>query len=175
MTRPCVFFVLILTLGLGVSFGEQNSDPIHKMEVAGDTVGARNALAHAVETNPRSVPALTAYAEFLDRYGDPAAREAYEKLLTAMRGSSDSARAGVIARRLAALDLLAGDSAAASRHLDTYKTITGKTTALAGADPKEKLSYIPIPGPLRSFARMSAISPDAIPEDVLPALARVTW
>src|SRR4029078_2038333 len=29
-----------------------------------------------------------------------------------------------------------------------------------------------IPGPLRSFARMAAISAEASPEDVLPALAR---
>ena len=118
------------------------------------------------------MPALTAYAEFLERYGDPAARPAYEKLLTAVNASGDTARAAAISRRLAALDLLSGDSAAASRHLATYRTASGKTVELPAADSKEKPANIPIPGPLRSFARMAAISPDALPEDVLPALAR---
>jgi hypothetical protein len=172
MKRPSVLFVLVLTLGVGASFGEQNSDPIRKMEAAGDTLGARTALARAVESNPNSLPALTAYAEFLERYGDPAARQAYEKLLAAVRGAGDSARAGVIARRLAALDLLAGDAAGASRQLEAYRTATGKASSLAAEDSKEKPSNIPIPGPLRSFARMAAISPDALPEDILPALAR---
>jgi len=174
MNRPSMFLILMLTLGLGVLFGEQNqnSDALRKMEASGDTMGVRTALARAVEANPRGVPALTAYAEFLDRYGDPAAREAYEKLLTAMRSSGDNARAAIIARRLAALDLLAGDSAAAAKHLDAYREISGKSVSLASPDSKEKLATIPIPGPLRSFARMAAISPDAAAEDILPALAR---
>ena len=33
-------------------------------------------------------------------------------------------------------------------------------------------NYIEIPGPLRSFARMAALSPDLTPNDLLPALAR---
>ncbi len=160
MKRPCVLFILVLTLGLGVSFGEQSSDSIRKMEAAGDTAGARTALARAVDSNPHSVTALTAYAEFLERYGDPAAREAYEKLLAAMGGSSDPARTGVIARRLAALDLLAGDSAAAARHLEAYRSATGEAAGLAAGNSKDRPANVPIPGPLRSFARMAAISPD---------------
>ena len=145
MKRPSVLFILVLTLGLGASFGEQSSDPIRKMEASGDTLGARTALARAVESNPNSVPALTAYAEFLERYGDPAARQAYEKLLTTMRGAGDSARAGVIARRLAALDLLAGDSAAAARHLEAYRTATGKASSLAARIPRRSLPTFPFP------------------------------
>ena len=38
--------------------------------------------------------------------------------------------------------------------------------------PKDPKLTASIPGPLRSFARMAAISPDALPEEVLPALAR---
>ena len=130
MRRPAVFLSLLLTLGLAASFGQQNSDSIHKMEASGDTLGARTALARAVEASPNSVSALTAYAEFLQRYGDPASRQVYEKLLTALRNSGDSAREGAIARRLAALDLLAGDSAAAARHLDAYRSASGKPAGL---------------------------------------------
>src|SRR5260370_11628052 len=100
------------------------------MEASGDTAGARTALARAVAANPNNIPALTAYAEFLDRYGDPGAREAYRKLLTALRNSSDSTLTGVIAGRLAALDLLAGDQEAAGRDLHTYPTATGNNAAL---------------------------------------------
>jgi len=80
----------------------QTSDAVRQMEISGDTMGARAALARAAADSPSSIPALTAYAEFLDRYDDPGCREAYRKLLTAVRSSGDSAHATVIAGRLAA-------------------------------------------------------------------------
>src|SRR5881227_1050343 len=110
----------------------------------------------------------------LESSGDtPAAREAYTKLLTALQHSGDKQRAGVVAHRLAALDLLAGDREATARSLDAYRQATGKNLAVTkAAVAAEAWPTVPIPGPLRSFARMAAISPDASPEDVLPALAR---
>src|SRR5258706_16434577 len=84
----------------------QNLDQVRKMELSGDSAGARTALAKAAQDNPNSVPALTAYAEFLDRYGDPSSREAYSKLLAVARGSGDRAHAESVAPRLAILDLL---------------------------------------------------------------------
>ena len=81
--------------------------------------------------------ALTAYAEFLDRYGDPGAREAYGKLLAALRNGGDQARAAAVARRLAMLDLLAGDRAAANTHLEAYRAAGGKAVTL-GAPPAPK-------------------------------------
>jgi hypothetical protein len=124
------------------------------MEASGDVAGARAALARAAEGNPQSVTALTDYAEFLQRYGDPGCKEAYTKLLAALRQSGDTARAAVIQRRLALLDLMAGDGPqSASPSQDTSPTVS-------------------IPGPLRSFARMVAIAGDASPSDILPALAR---
>jgi hypothetical protein len=156
--------------------GQQPPDSVRKMEISGDTMGARTALARAVASAPNSIPALTAYAEFLDRYGDPACHEAYAKLLAALRTAGNTARAGTIAGRLASLELLAGDRDAASRDLETYHSGTGKNANLgtppAAPGPKEPGLTASIPGPLRSFARMAAISPDAAPEEVLPALAR---
>ncbi len=157
-------------------WGQPAPDSVRKMEMSGDTMGARAALTRAAASSPNSIPALTAYAEFLDRYGDPACREAYVKLLAALRKAGDSARVGAIAGRLASLDLLAGDRAAASRDLETYRTATGKNAALGTlpepAGPRDPKLTASIPGPLRSFARMAAISPDASAEEVLPALAR---
>jgi hypothetical protein len=132
----------------------QNLDPIGKMEASGDAAGARAALARAVETDPGGITALTNYAQFLERYGDPTCREVYSRLLTALRQSGDTARAEAVSRRLALFDLLGGN---------------GKRPA---STPTETLPTVPIPGPLRSFARMAAIAGDSSPDDVLPALAR---
>jgi len=132
----------------------QDADQIRKMEAAGDVAGARTTLAHAAENNPRGVPALTAYAEFLERYGDPGASDAYNKLLTVLKQSGDSARAAAVGKRLALLELTTGEG-------------RQKTSTLKGDQPT-----VPIPGPLRSFARMVAISGDARPNEIMQALAR---
>ena len=60
---------------------------------AAEVAGTRTTLARAAQSNPNNPAALTAYAEFLDRYGDPQARDAYAKLLAALRNSGDTARA----------------------------------------------------------------------------------
>jgi hypothetical protein len=152
---------------------QTTSDPIQKMEASGDTAGARLALARAAESSPNNVAAWTRYAEFLERYGDPAVRDAYAKLLTLSKTTSDNERTGAIARRLVVLDLLAGDSNAASTHMDAYRQATGKPLSLpTPAAARKELQTAPIPGPIRSFARMAAIASDSNPEDILPALAR---
>ena len=80
----------------------------------------------AAESRPNDIAALTNYAEFLQHYGDPGCREAYQKLLTALRQSGDSARVNVITKRIALLDLLsstkppaAADSAGQRPHSRT--------------------------------------------------------
>ena len=157
------FVIFILTFGSSVTRGQTDLGQIRKMENSGDSAGARVALLRAVQASPNGVPALTQYAEFLERHADPGARDAYRRLEAALKSSGDSAGAAKAARRLVLLDLLAGDKAAAAT--DAGKSIgtpTAETTA----------PTIAIPGPMRSFARMAAISPEALPEEVLPALAR---
>ena len=104
MKASLIYAIIVLTSSSSILRGEQNSQPqqtqVQQMEAAGDTTGARNALARAVQANPTNIGDLTAYAEFLDRYGDPSCRDAYAKLLTALRNSGDTARAGAIARRI---------------------------------------------------------------------------
>jgi hypothetical protein len=168
-----IFVTIVLTFSFSVLRGQNSPDSIQKLEAAGDTAAARTALARAAESNPNSVPAWTRYAEFLERYGDPAARQAYGTLLALLRTSGDKAAAGPVAHRLAVLDLLAGDHAAISQDLEAYRAATGKSLTLGSAAPApaENLSA-PIPGPIRSFARMAAISAESSPEEILPALAR---
>jgi hypothetical protein len=156
MKASAWFAVLIVSGFLPAAFGQQTPA---QLEAAGDAQGARTALQRAAQASPNNVAALTAYAEFLDRYGDPGAREAYSKLAAALRSSGDTARANAAARRLTLLDMIAGDKAAASR-------------MNAPAAPPEAAGSALIPGPMRSFARMAAVSPEARGEDILPALAR---
>jgi hypothetical protein len=139
-----------------------------------DSAGTRGTLARAAESNPDNVQAWTDYAQFLDRYGDPASRHAYGKLFAALDRSGDKTRAGVVAARLAALDLIEGDRDAFTRDAEAYRNATGKTLGLSANAAAAPAAWptATIPGPIRSFARMAAIAPDAQPGDILPALAR---
>src|ERR1039457_3487861 len=125
MKASLFYAIVILASASSAIRGEQSLDSIQKMEASGDTMGARAALARATQASPNSVAVWTAYAEFLDRYGDPGAREAYGNLLAALRDGGDSARAATVARRIALLDLLAGDRNAANTHLDAYRAAGG--------------------------------------------------
>ncbi len=175
MKASLLYAVAIFASASSPILGQQSLDSIQKMEDSGDTMGARTALARAVQASPNSVAARTAYAEFLDRYGDPGAREAYGNLLDTLHNGGDSERAATVARRLAKLDLLAGDRVAANSHLEMYRAAGGKAVSLGTASaPKAAANdgTATIPGPLRSFARMAALSPESEPSDILPALAR---
>lgn len=152
--------------------GQDLASESWKLEARGDGGLARDQLRRTAENSPNDPLALDAYAVFLDRHRDPASRDFYQKLLDLLsrNGASASERAR-IARRLVTLDLIAGDRQAAARHLDIYRAAGGSGLTLpAEARPAPK-SFIEIPGPLRSFARMAALSPEANPGDLLPALA----
>src|ERR1035438_5915979 len=170
----CLTALAVFGLALASPALSRAQNQVREMEAAGDAAGARAALVQAVEAQPNSVPALNAYAEFLDQYGDPASRETYSRLLAALVRSGNKARAGIIAQRLTALDLVEGDRDDAVRDAQAYRAATGKSLALGSGPPPASASApagatAPIPGPLRSFARMAAISPDAGPDDILPA------
>jgi hypothetical protein len=140
------------------------------LERDGDSTGALQLLRSAAQrsTDPGS---LSAFAEFLDRRRDPEARAAYDRLLATLPESNRQRQQ--VARRLVILDLLAGDQAAARRHLDAYKAAGGTDLNLdARVTQAARQATIDIPGPLRSFSRMAALSPDLSPEDVLAGLAR---
>jgi hypothetical protein len=159
----------LIILGLGSMAGADDlSLQSWQMESKGDAAGAREFLERAAQSG--SADALQAYAQFLDRHHDPAAREAHEKVLKAAQGEPRV----FAARRLAVLDLLAGDQQAAQRHLEQYRAAGGRELSLTSAPARapEKQQTIAIPGPLRSFSRMAALAPDLSPEELLPALAR---
>jgi hypothetical protein len=139
-----------------------------QMESKGEAGEARDYLQRAAQNG--GVEAKLAYAEFLDRHRDPAAREAYEKAWDGARGEQREFAAG----RLVLLDLIAGDHDRAQRHFEDYRAAGGRdfTFPQSSALAPEKRQTIAIPGPFRSFSRMAALAPEASPEEVLPALAR---
>jgi hypothetical protein len=150
----------------------QNPAQIRQPEAAGDANETRGMLASAVQKDPDSAAALKSYAEFLEQYGQPEARAAYGKLLAQLRRAGAAAEEAEIARRLVILDLLAGDREALARDGESYRAIAGKPLPSPSSEPREAWPTVSFPGPMRSFARMAAIPPEAAPEDVLPALAR---
>lgn len=109
------------------------------------------------------------YAEFLDRRHHPGALAAYQKLLN----SNDAAVKKQALRRLVALSLLEGKKADADRWLGDYRK-AGNTDLAFSTTTRQPVTtgITEIPGPLRSFSRMSALSPDLTPDEVLGALAR---
>src|SRR5574340_57463 len=163
---------LVIVFVISSLCASPNLERARQLEKSGDPQAARELLAQAARSAPDDATAQAEYAEFLDRYGDPACRAAYRNLLQVLRKSGDNARRANVALRLASLDLLAGDRAAGERTLDEFRQASGTELKIESALSKPDRETAHIPGPLRSFARMSAISSDAVPEEVLPALAR---
>ncbi|MCS7024807.1 MAG: hypothetical protein NZV14_08390 [Bryobacteraceae bacterium] len=164
--------LLVVVVFSGLSFGQRGLvDSILQLEGKGERAEAREALQRALKERPKDPATLLAWAEFLDRISDPGVVPAYEAALAAI---ADNPRKAAIARRLVTLDLLKGDRASAQRHLEVYQRAGGTGLSLPAPDAPvgPPMSVIEIPGPLRSFARMAALSPDLAPEELLTALAR---
>jgi hypothetical protein len=171
MKALSIVFLLVFVLTLQ---GSQTLDRARELEASGDGAGARALLLHAAQSAPSDIAALTEYADFLDFHADPAALEAYNKLLAALDASAHRAQRAAVARRMAELAFLQGDRAGALRSIEIYQSAGGNATvpAMPPEPPTSDHSFVEIPGPLRSFGRMAAISSDAQPDDLLPALAR---
>src|SRR5436309_5637729 len=125
-----VFASLSLSSAL---FGSETLDRARQLVKAGDSTAAKTLLAQAAQRGASDITALTEYAEFLDRSGDPAARAAYAKLLDAIGPNGDAARRESVTKRLIALDLLAGDQAAGRRRFDAYQAAGGRGLAAPGS------------------------------------------
>ena len=167
----------LFLLGWSAAAGApQALEQARRLERSGDPLAARLLLQRAARNAPDNAETLSAYAEFLDRYSDPEARPAYEKLLGLLSDSADRQWRARVAARLALLDLLEDDRAAAAKHLAEYRAAGGSewpaVLPAPAAGAAQSLPTIEIPGPLSSFARMAAVSQDVTAADLLPALAR---
>ncbi|MDX2178450.1 MAG: hypothetical protein SFV18_02580 [Bryobacteraceae bacterium] len=135
----------VLVLAVGFASFAADLRQVAALEAKGSVAEARTLLKNAAASG--NADDLFAYAEFLDRRRDPGAREAYE---AALKQASPQRRTA-IAGRLKLLDALRTQAPAAR---------------------KTPWPTVALPGPLRSFNRMAALSPDLPPEDLLGALAR---
>ena len=153
-------------------------DDALQMEQQGRPLEARVELARLAAQSPNDAQVQSAWAEFLDRHGDAGAAAAYGRAVEAVP-SADSEQRRAMLRGLVTAALLAGDTEAARKALDKLR---GDDPAIwpngAGAVSPAKLSeataanHVVVPGMLNSFLRMAALSTDALPDDLFPALAQ---
>lgn len=139
-------------------------------ESSGDLAGARAALEQDVK-NGNDPAARAALAGFEDRHHQADRRDACAQWAAA---ETNPERKLLALRQVVLLDMMDHHDAALEEDLRAYHAAGGK-----GLNDPAKRSSIPglygttqIPGPLRSFARMAALSPDLAPEELLPALSR---
>jgi hypothetical protein len=132
---------------------------------SGDTVKAKASLFQAVKQFPKDLLLARAQARLLDSTGDPGRREAYQHLygLLKEQGQADAA----VARRLALLDLEAGDREGAMSlnaiTLPAYQPFHPEVSGTA---------TMHLPGPAESFRRMAALSSQTPDGQLLAALTR---
>ncbi len=139
---------------------------IQQREFAGDLPGARNLLDQSAE----EPGAAEQTARFLDRHGDPMRRAAYLKWAAA---ETDPARKLLALKQVVLIDLEEGRHTDLGADLNQYKDAGGTEFAASARKLQARpYSTVDIPGPISSFARMAALSPDLAPEDLLPSLAR---
>ena len=163
----------ILTPAAALLLASDATDRAHKFEDAGDSAASRSVYTEALKITPNDAELRGAYAEFLERYHDAGARAEHRKAIAIWKKDNKTSLALASARRAFLLDLIAGDRKAAETDLAEYRALGGTDLQIPAVSPDaEKRQLVQIPGPLRSFARMAAISGDSAPEDVLPALAR---
>ncbi len=169
MKVRCVGLMFLLVGGL---FANETVDRAQKFEDSGDLTAARDAYSRALRTAPRDPELLTGYARMLERYRDPGARELWRNAAASLKAAGRLPDAMSSERRAVLLDLIAGDRSAAAKDLAEYRSLGGQDLELPQSSAVAATHTIQIPGPLRSFARMAAISQDADADDILPALAR---
>jgi hypothetical protein len=161
----CVTCFSATTGGAGADLNQQ----ILQYESSGDLAGARSLLNRKLEA-PGGDMAAESMAEFVERHDDPSYRSAF---LRWAGEETDPANRRLALRELVLLDFIHGKAADLNADLSKYREAGGSDLGAPGAHGQRRpYSTILIPGPLASFARMAALSPDVAPEDLLPALAR---
>ncbi len=119
----------------------------------------------------KSPEAQAALATFLDRHRLPGSREAYLQWASV---EHDPARKQLALRQAVLDDALDRKTEQLDEDLKAYRAAGGSDFPGRARLPGDVSVYstTSIPGPLSSFARMAALSPDLAPEDLLLALAR---
>ena len=153
----------------GIAAGATVSEQITRQEAQGDLAGARTLLEQEANGSGNAAAAAD-LAQFLDRHGDTARRNAYLKWASE---EADPQRRKLALRQAVLIDFIDKKQTDLATDLEAYKAAGGSDLALpARTAQPSAYSTVTIPGPISSFARMAALAPDLGPEDLLPALAR---
>ena len=151
-----------------VAVAQSELEKARAYQQAGETSQLRAAVAEVLRRSPQDATVLLSAAELLDLSGSPHRAQAYRRVLEA--SSPESRETKAARRRLILLHLGAGQYQQARRELETYQRAGGSDLpGWSDAAPASRLpvGYIEIPGPLLSFQRMAAISPQTPPEELL--------
>lgn len=165
---------LVITAGLclGAAEVEQQARLLAR---EGKSAEGLQALREAVLQNTSDPAASRSLAHYLDRYGAPGRSDAYVTYLRLIEGNGSTEEKLNVLRRLVVLNLEQGNRAAVERYLALYEQAGGSDLRLPppgqGALPGQH-GKLKIPGPLVSFARMTAITPELPPDRILSAIAR---
>jgi hypothetical protein len=141
----------------------------------GKPQAALQALKSAAASNPQDLAAARGLAELLDRYTGPGRLEAYEQYWNLLASSGTTEEQQAVLRRLAVLSLEERKADLVEKYLGLYQKAGGQDLTLPApvtASTNTLYQEIEIPGPLTSFARMTAITAEVAPEQLLSALAR---
>ena len=149
------------------SSAQATKDQVAQFEAVGDLSSAKALLAREAESNSSDAASQQSLAEFLCRHGDATCRDATAKWASL---ESDPTRKKFGQRQLLIIDYMSGKDPATD--LQQYQSLGGSELSSPTSREHAGYSMVTIPGPLPSFARMAALSPDLAPEDLLPALAR---
>lgn len=156
-------------VGLAAISADELREQVAQHEASGDLAGARTILKQEADA-PGNTAAAEELAEFLERHHSADARQAYLRWAS---GEPDAARKRAAYRQVVLEDMASGQTADLPKDLEQYRAAGGTDFAAPPMRAKASVySMVMIPGPLSSFARMAALSPDLSPEDLLPALAR---
>ena len=177
-TRIAYLAALVLVGALCQSPLHGTVEQARELEQAGQPLEARRVLEDSVRDQQGNGEALLANAEFLDRYGDPAAVEAYRAAL-ASSGPGNSATAAELRRRIAVAALWHGNAEQARAALMALQEAAeggpGVGALLRPLTQPEATDFIEVPGTLDSFSRMAALSTDLSSDLILPSLGRTIF
>jgi len=163
---------ILIGAGITAQAADDLARQVREFELRGQVQEARQALEAAVKAQPGNVETLSLLAAFLDERRDPQALSVYEKIAAlAPEGSAERTRA---LARITVLNLIHGRQAEARRSLEAWRRAGGSGWELRDAAQAQALPMgtVTVPGPLASFARMAAFSPEMPPQEILLALAR---
>lgn len=151
------FVVFFLSPSVGAA--ESTKEQVARFEAAGDLNSAKALLSREAQSNDAA--SQESLAHFLCRHGESACRDSTAKWVSI---ETDPSRKKLAQRQLLILDYMDGKDTAAD--LQQYQALGGSDLSSPVSREHAAYSMVTIPGPLASFARMAALSPDLAPEEL---------